>query len=198
MKGQRVVRIMLLGLVIGFAGCIERERTRIAIDSDTKEEGTGMSSRDFRSVSQRMARSLISIAPIQNAKNPPTIAFLEVKNLSNDPYLIGDMFLNKMRTELIKHSEGKITFLDRENLQDIRKENREKERGKLTSSGTETPYGADYFLTGTIESIDRVAGSGGTTYMRYSFRLTHGSNSAIVWEDDYEIKKYSKAGIMDQ
>ena len=35
-----------------------------------------------------------------------------------------------------------------------------------------------------------------TSYYRLSFRLTDAASSAIVWEDEYEIKKASTVGIM--
>ena len=101
-----------------------------------------------------------------------------------------------MRTELIKSSEGRIVFIDRAIIDQIEKENRDKSRGKRTSSGDETPLGADFFLTGVIDSIDKVAGAGRTSYLRLSFRLTNAASSAVVWEDEYEIKKHTTTGVM--
>lgn len=188
-----MVFVLGLGMLIGCSG----ETKNIAPDEMSEaEEGNGLTSQDYRSIANRMARSLISIAPIQDATNPPTIAFLSVENHTDDPYLDGDAFLNKMRTELMKHAEGRIIFLDRSKIEDIRKENRDKERGKVTAGSQDNICGADYFLTGTIESIEKAAGGHYTGYYRYSFRLTNASTSAIMWEDDYEIKKVSKMGSM--
>lgn len=159
------------------------------------EFGTGITSQDFRSISQRMARSLVQLPQIQNATTPPKIAFSQVINNSND-YIDGDAFLRKMRTELIKNAEGRLVFLDRAIIDQIERENRDKVRGKRTASGEQTPLGADFFLTGTIDSIDRVAGAGRTQYLRLSFRLTDAGSSAVVWEDEYEIKKHSTTGVM--
>jgi PBP1b-binding outer membrane lipoprotein LpoB len=177
------------------AGCTG-ETKRLAPDELSDIEiGTGLSSQDFRSVSQRMARSLITLEQIQNATTPPKMAFVSVANNSNE-IIDGDAFLNKMRTELIKHSRGRIAFLDRALIAQIEKENRNKGLGKRTTSGEKPLLGADFFLTGTIESIDRVSGAGHTTYLRLSFRLTDAGSSAIVWEDDYEFKKHATAGLM--
>ena len=177
------------------AGCTG-ETKRLAPDELSDIEiGTGLSSQDFRSVCQRMARSLITLEQIQNATTAPKVAFASVTNNSNE-IIDGDAFLNKMRTELIKHSRGRMVFLDRALIAQIERENRDKGRGKRTTSGEQTPLGADFFLTGTIESIDRVSGAGHTTYLRLSFRLTDAGSSAIVWEDDYEFKKHATAGLM--
>jgi PBP1b-binding outer membrane lipoprotein LpoB len=159
------------------------------------EYGGGITSQDFRSVAQRMARSLITLPQIQNATTPPKIAFSSVANNSND-YIDGDAFLRKMRTELVKNSDGRVVFLDRAIIDQIEKENRDKLRGKRTTGEEQTPLGADFFLTGTIDSIDKVAGAGRTAYLRMSFRLTDAGSSAVVWEDEYETKKHTTAGIM--
>ncbi|MBT3278097.1 MAG: hypothetical protein HN370_01835 [Phycisphaerales bacterium] len=120
---------------------------------------------------------------------------MTVQNRSND-FIDGDSFLNKMRTQLLRNSGGRITFLDRAIVSSIEQESRDKSRGRITSSGEQARFGADFFLTGTIESIDKVAGAGHTTYTRLSFRLTDAGTSAIVWEDEYEIKKHSTTGLM--
>ncbi|UCC96668.1 MAG: hypothetical protein JSW66_12575, partial [Phycisphaerales bacterium] len=179
-----------LVLLLLFAGCTG-DTKRLHPDALAEEEvGTGLTSQDFRSVCERMARSLIRIPQIQQASTSPKVALEPVVNNTND-YIDADAFTHKMRTVLIKHSEGKITFLDRALKDVIIQENREKERGRITSSGEKDRFGADFFLTGRISSIDRVAGKGMTTYYRLSFRLTDAATSAIVWEDEYEIKKAS-------
>jgi PBP1b-binding outer membrane lipoprotein LpoB len=187
--------LVLAGMMVLAVGCTGETKRMDPDAMSDAELGTGVTSQDFRSVAQRMARSLVTLPQIQNSTTPPKIAFVTVNNKSND-YIDGDSFLNKMRTELIKNAQGRMVFLDRAVMMAIEQENREKARGNLTSSGERVPLGADFFLTGVIESIDKVAGSGRTTYTRLSFRLTDAASSAIVWEDDYEIKKHSTTGIM--
>jgi PBP1b-binding outer membrane lipoprotein LpoB len=189
---KMVIVSVVVSLMLGCTG----ETTQLNPDElSNVERGAGMTSQDFRSVAQRLARSLIVLPQIQNAATPPKVAFIRVSN-NSDEYINGDMFLNKMRTDLIKYAQGKIVFLDRSMIEAIEKENRDKARSRRTSGEQQTPYGADFFLTGTIESIRNVAGRGKTTYLRYSFRLTDADSSAIVWEDDYEIKRYSKLGVV--
>lgn len=190
------VKMAVVSVVVSLTLGCTGETTQLNPDElSNVERGAGMTSQDFRSVAQRLARSLIVLPQIQNAATPPKVAFIRVSN-NSDEYINGDMFLNKMRTDLIKYAQGKIVFLDRSMIEAIEKENRDKARARRTSGTQQTPHGADFFLTGTIESIRNVAGRGKTTYLRYSFRLTDAASSAIVWEDDYEIKRYSKLGVV--
>lgn len=187
----------LLAAVPFFVGCAG-ETHRVALDEETEiERGTGMTSTDFRSITQQMARALVQVPEIQNATSPPTLAMLTPKNNTRD-YMDTDAFLNKMRTELIQNAGGKFRFLDRAIVAAIEKENRDKELGRRTTSDTKTPFGADFFLTGVIESIDKRTDRGHTEYIRYSFRLTDAGSSAIVWEKDYEIKKYSRTPLINR
>jgi PBP1b-binding outer membrane lipoprotein LpoB len=178
----------------GFA-CTGKTK-RLDPDALAEEEvGTGLTSQDFRSVCERMARSLVQVPQIQSSSEPPKIALERVDNRTND-YIDGDEFTHKMRTLLVKHCGSRAVFLDRELTDQIEREQRDKRRGKITSAGDKHRYGADFFLTGRIAAIDRVAGGGGTTYYRMSFRLTDAATSGIVWEDEYEIKKASSVGNM--
>lgn len=197
---MRTLRSIGLWLAAGaflLAGCGGKTH-RVSLDEETEiERGTSMTSTDFRSITQQMARGLIGVAEIQNATSPPTIAFLTPKNNTRD-YLDTDAFLNKMRTELIQNAGGKFRFLDRDIVAAIEKENRDKELGRRTASELKTVYGADFFLTGVIESIDRATERGRTQYVRYSFRLTDAGSSAIVWEKDYEIKKHARTAVINR
>jgi len=67
-----------------------------------------------------------------------------------------------------------------------------------TGNAGKPMLGADYFLAGTITGIRRSRGRESTSYMRFAFRLTDADTSAIVWEQDYEMKFYQKSGIYDR
>lgn len=191
-RGAILVIVCGAGIVIA-SGCTGSTK-RLDPDALSEQEvGTGLTSQDFRSVCERMARSLVRIPQIQQASTPPKIALYPVENHTND-YIEADEFTYKMRTLLIKHGGGKALFLDRELVSAIKQEQRDKRRGKVTSAGEKDRFGADFFLTGRIAAINRVAGAGSTGYYRLSFRLTDAATSAIVWEDEYEIKKASTIG----
>ena len=49
--------------------------------------------------------------------------------------------------------------------------------------------GADYFLTGTLQGLSTRTSKGTSDYILYAFQLIDARTSAIVWEDNAEIKK---------
>jgi len=185
-----------LGTLVVLVGCAG-QTARMDVDSEDDTLIGVVGSKDFRSVCFQMAQSLVRIPPIQRASSPPTIAFTEVVN-NSDELIDADDFMYKMRTELIKNTSGQLVFLDRDIVEQILQERRDKERGRVTTSSDAPVYGADYFLAGRIESIRRTRGRKETTYLRLSFRLTNAATTAIVWEDDYELKKYRVSGVYDR
>ena len=171
--------------------------TRVAPDDDGGVTNMGISSQDLRTVSQNMARSLIQIHPIAVAETPPRIAFLPVENRSHE-IIDTDMFLNQIRTNLIRSGEGRLQFLDRAQVEAIMMEREANRAGLVAGSEQRDIAGADYFLTGVIESMQQASGHHQTAYFRLAFRLTDAETTAIVWEDDYQMKRASSRAFWDR
>lgn len=190
---------LVMGLLAGWtslAGCTG-ETKRVDPDALTEAEvGTGLSSQDFRSVCERMARSIVQLPQIQQASAPPKVVVTEVENETDDPLLRADNFTHKIRTRLIEDAGGKIVFIDRDDsmTEKVKQENRDKERGTIAGGAPGVREGADFFLAGRIENMRAIAGAGETGYYRLSFRLTDAVSQVIVWEKEYELKKFSKRG----
>jgi hypothetical protein len=189
--------VALLALLL--CGCATGKTSRVDLDAELVGDAYATSVQDYRTVADRMARSLLQLPFIHKAEHPPTIAFTEVENRSNR-YIDTKAFQEKIRTLLMKNCRGKIYFLDRDTLAAILKERKVKFKGQATASAKSQGkiLGADYFLTGSISSINRVGGTGSTEYMRYSFRLTDADNSLIVWEDEYETRYHKQKAWSDQ
>ena len=73
-----------------------------------------------------------------------------------------------------------------------------KRRGEVSTAGQKMLLGADFFLTGTLSSIDKMMNGKRSTFTSYSFRLTDAESSAIIWEDEYDVKKVGKSGMYDR
>jgi uncharacterized protein (TIGR02722 family) len=199
LKARYCCRLMLLLLVTSMLyACSTGVSKRVDLDAELVGDAQATSVQDYRTVADQMARSLIQLPMIHKAESPPTIAFIEVKNRTNR-IIDTEGFQEKIRTLLIKNSMGKVYFLDRAAINEILEE-RKMEQVGMTTAGRSTGkmYGADYFLAGSIHSINRIQGTQKTAYIRYSFRLTDADTSLIVWEDEYETRYFKEKAFWDQ
>jgi penicillin-binding protein activator len=193
---MRVKKSFWLAALALSVGCVA-STNRVDVATDEPFSDTETSSKDLVTVAQKMARSLVELPQIYNSKTPPRIAFADVKNETNE-IINKNLFIEKMRTLLLRNAGGKMIFLDREISEQVTNERDSKRRGELSSSGNKMRGGADFFLTGKLSSLDKQAGGKRSTYTRYAFRLTDAESTAIVWEDDYEVKKVGSAATWDQ
>ena len=165
--------------------------TRMNADEQGFVAGTGVESQDLVGVTDKMVRSILGIPQIANAATPPIIVLDPVENQTRFP-INKDLFNNRMRSELIKKSGGKVQFLARERMAALEKERNLKREGAITSSSDANVQefkGADYFLTGTLGGLSTRTKAGTSDYILYEFQLIDARSSTIVWGDNAEIKK---------
>jgi hypothetical protein len=165
--------------------------TRMNADEQGFVAGTGVESQDLVAVTDKMARSILSIPLIANAATPPKIVLDPVNNNTRFP-INKDIFNVRIRTELNKKSLGKVTFLARERMAALDKERDLKRTGDVTAASdpkVQEFLGADYFLTGELQGLSTRTKAGTSDYILYAFQLIDARTSAIVWEDSAEIKK---------
>ena len=184
-----VLAMLVAVTAMGCTGTV----TRRPVDDEVVKT-TKVTEVDLRTMCEKMARSMIELPQIAQAVNPPTIAFLEMKNRTTqaiDSYNL----LSSIRKKLLKFGGGKFVFLDREVIEKLKRERRLKRKDEITSSSQQDLAGADFFLTGRAFSEERRSRKGvREVYYRFSFRLTDAESSSIVWEDDYEFKKAAQVG----
>lgn len=197
---KTIIKLMLpLTTVALLAGCASRgvknpsgvSVTRLNADEQGFVAGTGVESQDLVAVTDKMARSILGIQPIAAAATPPIIVLDPVENKTRFP-INKDIFLTRIRSELNKKSGGKVSFLARDRMAALEKERNLKREGAVTASsdpGKQEFKGADYFLTGTLEGLSTRTSAGTSDYILYAFQLIDARTSAIVWEDNAEIKK---------
>ena len=153
--------------------------------------GTGMESQDLVAVTDKMARSVLSVPEIANAQGIPRIVLEPVVN--DTRFAINkDIFLTRIRTELNKNARNKVRFLAREQMKALERERDLKQSGAVTSNSDPNAVefkGADFFLTGKLSGMTTRNSKGTSDYVLYSFQLIDARTSDIVWEDSAEIKK---------
>jgi PBP1b-binding outer membrane lipoprotein LpoB len=165
--------------------------THMNADEQGFVAGTGMESQDLVMVTDKMARSILSIPQIANAPTPPTVVLDPVDNQTRFP-INKDIFLTRIRAQLNSKARGKVMFLARSQMEKLEKERNLKREGAVTSSsdpGVQEFKGADYFLTGTLQGLSTRTKAGTSDYILYDFHLIDARTSAIVWEDSAEMKK---------
>ena len=153
--------------------------------------GTGVESQDLVAVTDKMSRSILDVPQIKGAANPPVVVLDPVLNETRFP-INKDMFLTRIRVQLNSKSFGKVQFLARDRMAALEKERDLKRAGQVTSSSDPNVVefkGADFFLTGKLQSLTTRNSRGISDYVLYSFQLVDARTSAIVWEDFAEIKK---------
>lgn len=154
--------------------------------------GTGIESQDLVGATDKMARGILSAPAVVNAKTPPFIVLDPVINESRFP-INKDIFLTRIQNQLTAKSAGKVQFLARERLAVLEKERAAKRAGEVTSEGANPNVqefkGADFFLTGKLQSLTTKTRDGISDYVLYTFQLIDARTSVIVWAGDHEIKK---------
>ncbi|MGO9201621.1 MAG: penicillin-binding protein activator LpoB [Limisphaerales bacterium] len=153
--------------------------------------GTGIESQDLVMVTDKMARSILAIPQIANAQGVPHIVLEPVVNESRFP-INKDIFLTRIEGQLSTKAMGKVVFLARSRMAALERERELKRAGQVTASADPNPVefkGADFFLTGKLQSLTARTGAGTSDYVLYSFELIDARTSEIVWMDQAEIKK---------
>jgi PBP1b-binding outer membrane lipoprotein LpoB len=165
--------------------------THMNADEQGFVAGTGIESQDLVAVTDKMARSVLTIPQIANATAPPIVVLDPVDNQTRFP-INKDIFLTRIRTELNSKTRGKVMFLARDRLAALEHERQMKQQGAFTSQtdpNIQEFKGADYMLTGTLQGLSTRTKAGTSDYILYAFQLIDARTTAIVWEDSAEIKK---------
>lgn len=189
--------VVLLGAAL-WSGCATGVQnpsgtpvTELKADEKGFVQGTGVESQDLVAVSDKMARGILAAAPIATATTPPRIVLDPVINETRFP-INKNIFLDRIRAQLIAKAQGKAVFLARERMAVLEKERELKQSGALTSDNDpkiQEFKGADYFLTGKLSGLSSSTKGGVSDYILYTFQLINARTSEIVWEGSEEIKK---------
>jgi hypothetical protein len=153
--------------------------------------GTGVESQDLVAVTDKMARGILGIPEIVQARVTPRVVLEPVVNETRFP-INKDIFLTRIRSQLNEKAAGRVRFLDREMMRTLERERELKMSGQVTASADPNVVefrGADYFLTGKLQSLTTRTSQGVSDYVLYTFRLTDARTSEIIWESSAEIKK---------
>ena len=165
--------------------------TQMTADEQGFVTGTGIESQDIVTVADKMARGILGVPEIANAKSPPRVVLLPVKNETRFP-INKDIFLDEIQALLNEKALGKVRFLARERMVELEQERALKQSGHVTSSTdpTLTQFkGADFMLTGKLVGQSTKTAAGTSDYVLYSFTLIDPNTSEVIWQGSHRIKK---------
>lgn len=202
--------ILMLGVTWGLVACggssnhrpvdnvAGRPTTYVDPGSRGLVSGVGVESQDILSMTEQMMRSIISSGILNNRNRPPRIimdaAFFE--NQSSQP-INKNLIVDRLRTGLIRASQGRMMFVARQNIAMVEKERQLKRDGQVdqgTAGMTQATAGGDYRLTGSIKSLDARDRYTGAIqrYSQITFELIDLEYGTIVWADDFEFSKFAQ------
>jgi hypothetical protein len=165
--------------------------TQMRPDEQGFVAGTGIESQDLVAVTDKMARSILAIPQIANAQGVPRIVLSPVNNETRFP-INKDIFLTRIQAQLTSKAQGKVIFLARDQMAALEHEKQLKQSGQVTSSSDPNVVefkGADFFLTGKLQSMTTRTAAGTSDYVLYTFSLVDARTSENVWMDQAEMKK---------
>jgi hypothetical protein len=181
--------VTLLALSVGLGlGCNKSKdmgRVRPPVD-ELAEGGRGLQGKDVITASDKMASSLLSLPALGASQTQWTIVVDRIENLSVSQREDMNIFLRRLRTQLINKGQGRVTLV--ENLQKFNElKSRELEPGtdKFGQGGVGSPtknVQPDYFLSARLSELPNRE----TSYFLVDFTLTK-VDRTIVWGDMYEI-----------
>ena len=182
-----------------FAGCASEgvqnpsgvPVTEMKADERGFVAGTGVESQDLVTVTDKMARGILSVPEIANATTRPYVVLDPVINETRFP-INKDIFNDRILNRLMEQATGKVRFLARDRMKALERERDLKRAGQVTTSADPNVVefrGADFFLTGKLQGMTTKAAAGVSDYVMYSFELIDARTSEIVWRGSSEIKK---------
>lgn len=151
--------------------------------------GIGIASKDMIAAVEQATSDMTSkVDRFQMGGQPPIIAFYSIQNNTSQA-INKDMFLRRIRATMLNKSEGKFRFLEEAALQRIDEIRAQKRGGQITHKELKQLSGADFLLTGALDSITDVEGRYKSNFVQMTFRLTDTESGEVVWENLYDFKK---------
>ncbi|MBT7039959.1 MAG: penicillin-binding protein activator LpoB [Bacteroidetes bacterium] len=150
---------------------------------------------DMKMMAESMYNSIIN--NLENVGQKKVIALLSVSNKTSE-HIDTKSIADKLQIQLLKSET--LRFVDRSKINAMISQFNLAESGIMdptTIKSAGKVIGADYFLSGTLSSIEKRSRIKSLTFYRLSMRLIDTETNEIVWADEFEIKKLTLKGFMD-
>ncbi|MDZ7803043.1 penicillin-binding protein activator LpoB [Thiohalophilus sp.] len=189
----RTLSLLLAGmtLVAGLTGCGTRVE-RLEAD-EVRDLSGAWNDTDSRLVSEEMISDMLARPWVDDFKRrtgkQPVVIVGSVRNLSHE-HINTNTFVNDIQRELT--NSGRVTFVaSRDERQDIRDERLDQDihASAETRKAMGQEYGADYMLSGQINTIIDMEGRTQVRYYQVDLTLISLTDNRKVWVGQKKIKK---------
>ena len=200
---------LLLALVSALAGCQTNPPLQNAtgvssmeVDSSRKGpvSGVGVEGQDIVAMTDQMMRDMLAESMFADTGKRPRVIIDSAYFVNESSQAINrNMITQRLMVNLNRAAKARMQFVNRQNTAMVEHERQLKRTGTTdlgTTGLTKAQLGADYRLSGKINSLDSRNVRTGMVqrYTQISFEMTDLETGEIVWSGIYE---FSRAGADD-
>lgn len=169
-------------LAAGGAGCSERpagySTQRPPVDQIDPLD-RGLQSFDVLAASDKLAMDLMALPEINRSTTQLAIVFTNVENMTSEPRLSYDIFLERLRVNVARLGRGRVAVIDnRDRVANLQV--RELDAPPPVTGGIQP----DFALYGKITEMPNRR----TSYYLATFQLTDLRTRQMIWTDQYEVR----------
>jgi PBP1b-binding outer membrane lipoprotein LpoB len=192
----RAASLALVAAAAALGGCGGASMERVDPRADDDVGGTFIDSADVIAVTDRAAADLSKVL-LQSPKNDLVLVMSTIKNESLQPMNTA-LLTDRLRDKLVHETAPRVKSVAREFMDEVLAEREGKREGVLTERERKALLGADYLLTGRINSLSKRYEGDRADYFQLGFTLLDAEDATIVWSNQYEFKKVGDAGVIYQ
>lgn len=185
--------IFCLSLIFLLWGCTG---TSVYVSpGETTQMDDKYSDTDMKMMAESMYNSIIN--NLGNLGEKKVIALLQIYNKTSE-HIDTNSIADKLQIQLLK--SGTLRFVDRSKIDAMKSQFNLAAIGMMDSESVKQAgnvIGADYFLSGSLSSIEKRNRTKSLTFYRLSMRLVDTETNEIIWADEFEVKKQANKNFMD-
>jgi len=189
---------ILVVMILAFGACKQTKTKRVSIGDDSEVMGTGIESADVEAMAT-IAKSLMDVPELASPhlEEIPTVAMHPVRNETRHDF-DAELLVRRLQQELVQYAAGRCRFVvrNKSDMAVLEEERNAKRDGEFTSKKQVVKTGADYYLTGVVNSISQTSGKLEQDAIWVFFELRDAESGEVIWGRRYATKKVGRAGVI--
>jgi uncharacterized protein (TIGR02722 family) len=206
MNTNKFVPVLAM-IAVGLSGCAS-VKYGDATAQETVNERFG--STDLQMTAKSMTESLLASPVIGEATAASKRPVMFVERIANktDEHIDTESVLDSMTTKLLQ--SGKVRLVDMSRVESARSQLNFQNKDDMVDPKTAIRFGqmigAEYMFYGNLSSIYKEAGSTGSitskftktrsVYYKFTLKLMNLKTGLVEWQDEQEIRKTGKTGLL--